>query len=226
MGNRYWKQLAVLGGALSLFAFGAVPALAVDKCPAGTAPSFTAVGVYVSPEAADPRIWSGDVNLHAACGTDPLSGVAVTGIYATSNGKIPGLMASADGSLPTTLLNVFTGKGYPTDKTFLAAPASLATDANGDAHFLLRLTSTDPDFGVLTAPDGGTQIIGAEIQEATGTGIDPSTGGLYDIDWSVKGSIFAATPELDSLALFGSGALGLVGYGMMRIRARRKNDLS
>lgn len=33
-----------------------------------------------------------------------------------------------------------------------------------------------------------------------------------------------ATPELDSVVLFGSGATGLLGYAMMRIRAARKRD--
>ncbi len=34
----------------------------------------------------------------------------------------------------------------------------------------------------------------------------------------------AATPELDSLALFGAGAAGMAGYVVMRIRARRRQD--
>ncbi len=34
----------------------------------------------------------------------------------------------------------------------------------------------------------------------------------------------AATPELDSLALFGTGAAGMVGYVLMRVRARRRQD--
>jgi len=34
----------------------------------------------------------------------------------------------------------------------------------------------------------------------------------------------SATPELDSLALFGSGALGLASYGLIRWRARRGVD--
>jgi hypothetical protein len=35
----------------------------------------------------------------------------------------------------------------------------------------------------------------------------------------------SATPELDSLALFGTGIAGMVGYGLMRVRAtRRRND--
>jgi hypothetical protein len=34
----------------------------------------------------------------------------------------------------------------------------------------------------------------------------------------------AATPELDSVVLFGTGAAGIVGYGLMRLRARRRQD--
>ena len=33
-----------------------------------------------------------------------------------------------------------------------------------------------------------------------------------------------ATPELDSLALFGTGAAGMVGYALMRLRAGRRRD--
>ncbi len=36
----------------------------------------------------------------------------------------------------------------------------------------------------------------------------------------------AATPEVDSLALFGAGAAGMAGYVLMRIRARRQQDNS
>ena len=34
----------------------------------------------------------------------------------------------------------------------------------------------------------------------------------------------SATPELDSLALFGAGAAGMVGYALMRLRAARRQD--
>jgi hypothetical protein len=36
----------------------------------------------------------------------------------------------------------------------------------------------------------------------------------------------SATPELDSLVLFGSGAVGLVGYGLTRLRAGRRQAAS
>lgn len=34
----------------------------------------------------------------------------------------------------------------------------------------------------------------------------------------------SATPELDSLVLFGSGAVAIAGYALMRVRARRRQD--
>jgi hypothetical protein len=37
-----------------------------------------------------------------------------------------------------------------------------------------------------------------------------------------EGFVFAQTPELDSIALFGSGALSMVGYALLRARARRR----
>ena len=37
--------------------------------------------------------------------------------------------------------------------------------------------------------------------------------------------VLNATPELDSLALFGAGAAGMVGYALLRLRAvRRRQD--
>jgi len=39
---------------------------------------------------------------------------------------------------------------------------------------------------------------------------------------NMNGNVFAATPELDSLALFGSGAIGLAGYLLLRRRAATK----
>jgi hypothetical protein len=34
----------------------------------------------------------------------------------------------------------------------------------------------------------------------------------------------SATPELDSLALFGAGVAGMAGYALTRVRARRRQD--
>lgn len=39
---------------------------------------------------------------------------------------------------------------------------------------------------------------------------------------NLTGGIWAQTPELDSIALFGTGALGMAGYGLMRLRLLRR----
>jgi hypothetical protein len=36
--------------------------------------------------------------------------------------------------------------------------------------------------------------------------------------------VVSATPELDSAVLFGTGLLGAAGYGLLRLRARRRDD--
>jgi hypothetical protein len=41
-------------------------------------------------------------------------------------------------------------------------------------------------------------------------------------NWVGGGPALSATPELGSVLLFGSGALGMAGYGLTRLRARRK----
>jgi hypothetical protein len=69
-------------------------------------------------------------------------------------------------------------------------------------------------FTVPSTIPGGTLAYGefnlshVECIGGTGPGPNPQPG---------------ATPELSSVALFGSGALGLVGYAVARYRARRKS---
>jgi hypothetical protein len=69
-----------------------------------------------------------------------------------------------------------------------------------------------------------TSAYGGSLQ--TGSGI--AAGGLPTNTFSGAPAfgpgVWAQTPELDSLALFGTGALGLVGYGLTRLRAGRKRD--
>jgi hypothetical protein len=57
-----------------------------------------------------------------------------------------------------------------------------------------------------------------------GNGNGPgSGGGNSDVGLSNNPNL-AATPELGSLALFGSGIAGAAGYAFMRIRAGRRQD--
>lgn len=50
-------------------------------------------------------------------------------------------------------------------------------------------------------------------------GVTPLTGGAPSAD----GLVFAHTPELDSIALFATGAVGLLSYATLRRRARRSS---
>jgi hypothetical protein len=70
------------------------------------------------------------------------------------------------------------------------------------------------------SPDGSATEVGLQFETGFAT---PSSGGTLPIFMLGGGQIFAQTPELDSLVLFGSGAAGLAGYGLMRIRARRRD---
>jgi len=224
--RRYWNRFAIAAGALGIMAIGASPAsAAMTSCPAGTPAYFTGSTVYLQLEGVN-NVWSAPVTLYAYCGSiDPdhlLTNVAVTGVSAMSTGTIPELEATADGSDPSTqnppafLSTSFPGSALPT-------AAGLHTDSNGAVTFDLRAYSAVQP--VLTGVDGAPQLIGLQLDY----GSAPSS---YDVNGQTVnyqspiggfGGIFAATPELDSLTLFGSGALGLAAYGLMRIRSRRRS---
>jgi hypothetical protein len=59
-------------------------------------------------------------------------------------------------------------------------------------------------------------LVGLHLEVAIGTG-----GGSFPIGGIVGGQIFARTPELGSIALFRSGALGLAGFALARLRMAR-----
>ncbi len=90
----------------------------------------------------------------------------------------------------------------------------------GNAAFLITSPST------LLAPGIWAEDVAVDFQvvsQAWGEPLkDPATGAT--LRPGTFGDILAQTPELDSLALFGSGAAGLVGYGLTRIRAQRRRD--
>ena len=221
MGNYTFKKFVAVGGAIAMLSLGALPAsAAMSTCPAGTPAYFTGSTVFLQPEVTGQDIWSSPVTLYAFCGSvDPanaLSNVTVTGVMASSNGTIPSLMASADGSVPGVLL-----QAAPFPTTVLPMAPNLTTDANGMVQFTLRARSTVQPF--LAGPGGAPQWIGLQFQYGSGTGSLPS-GGTFNETIFGGGSIFAQTPELDSLFLFGSGAAGLAGYAVMRLRATRRRD--
>lgn len=83
-----------------------------------------------------------------------------------------------------------------------------------DGTAVVRLVSTDPGLadGQWFARVGSQFMI---VTTAFGSGVE-----RYGSPFQ-GGSVFARTPELSSLALFGVGGFGAAGYALTRLRARR-----
>jgi hypothetical protein len=64
-------------------------------------------------------------------------------------------------------------------------------------------------------------IASVSVASAQGNGQGQNNNGQGQNN-NNQGLKLSATPELDSLALFGTGLVGLAGYGMVRWRARRR----
>ena len=82
-----------------------------------------------------------------------------------------------------------------------------------------------PNLHLAAQPVGAHIEVVTSIQTSGGTTPLPTMplwGGItFGSVWN-GGSIVATTPELGSLALFGTGAVGLAGYAMMRMRSGRR----
>lgn len=97
------------------------------------------------------------------------------------------------------------------------------TDGNGDLTF--TITSPTPDLDQ-RSNIAGTLRVGSHWESvlqaycnADGTYCD---GDFSDGGGPGTGGDLTATPELNSIGLFGSGAAGLAGYALMRVRAARR----
>jgi hypothetical protein len=91
---------------------------------------------------------------------------------------------------------------------------------SGTATFRITAPST------LLAPGIAAEDVAVDFQVVSsawdGSLLDPATGKI--LQPGTFGDVLAQTPELDSLALFGTGALGILGYGITRMRAARRRD--
>ena len=63
-------------------------------------------------------------------------------------------------------------------------------------------------------------VVGTTTSVVSAAGNGNGNGGGGN-DNGNKGQVVTATPELDSLLLFGTGVAGLAGYAALRWRARR-----
>jgi hypothetical protein len=218
--RKYWNSLLALAGGVALLGMGVAPAsAAVSSCD--TTAYFTGSTVTLQPESwsqTGVMVFSSPVTLTAYCGSvqpgNELSGVPIN-VYADSL-TITDLKLSIDGSYPSQTAPI----GLP---MLQLTPASggLVTDASGRATFTLRAVSeSHPD---LSGPQGSAQPLGLQFDLGTAPGsLTPVSwfGGLFGSgNVGAGGVIYAATPELDSLLLFGSGIASMAGYVVLRRRA-------
>jgi hypothetical protein len=139
-------------------------------------------------------------------------------VYCGLTGEvIPNAQVEIESTLPgDAVLDPTTGNWVP-----MSSPVAISVPAG---ERLITIRSSDP---LLSAPNYrarvGTStvtVVGAFGQALPGNEFPTATG-----------MIWAQTPELGSLALFGAGAASLVGYGLTRMRAgmygaRRRDEES
>ena len=190
--------LALIAGAsLSMASAPVAAANACDTDPTNVLVEFLGVGASntILVLGGD-GYYTGNVLVHVYCGLDgsPVTN-AIVGMWTT----VPG-SAIYDPNTATWA-----------DATNSANPVSISVPT-GDQQLTLR-TST-PDLSGWRARVGADTVTVTQAfgQTVTGTGGYPTA----------SAAIFAQTPELDSLSLFGVGAAGLVGYSLMRRRARSR----
>jgi hypothetical protein len=227
--KEFRNKCAVLSATSALLAVAALPATTASAASSCAAPHFDApFNIYLGREG-ETRVWSTDVTLYAWCNDTSdhpaLSNVQVVGVGATVSQNVGPLLGSANGDVPDVLLPV-NGSPYPANLTTISAanPQGLLTDSTGHVTFHLRVESTDPTVWDLALPDGGPQLVGLYLSYGYSNGpVDPGQLNPLFPNAMGGGAVWAATPELDSLVLFGSGAAGMAAYALVRIRARRRD---
>ena len=77
-------------------------------------------------------------------------------------------------------------------------------------------------LGLAAATAALSLVVLASPASAANCGNDKDVGNAQDCKDKDDKTSFSATPELDSVVLFGAGLTGLGGYALMRLRARRR----
>lgn len=186
----------ITGSALGLASTPVAAASACDADPANIEVEFLGVGASntVLILGGD-GYYQGNVLVHVYCGLDnSLVTNAVVGMYT----NLPG----------SAVFNPVTN-GWD-DATNSSSPVSINVPT-GDQEITLRTSS--PDLSGWRARVGSDVVT---VTQAYGQAVNGTDG--YPV---ANAGIWAQTPELDSISLFGSGAAGLVGYLLLRRRASR-----
>jgi len=130
--------------------------------------------------------------------------VAIEAFCAQSGGAPTGWIAGADITIALSGAGgtVITVNGLPSPQTLITGPTG---------QLAFTLATTNPSSLNLNIS------IGTHTELLVRAFGKPVAGpGLF-------GNIFARTPELGSIALFATGAAGMAGYAVARLRSRRRN---
>lgn len=102
--------------------------------------------------------------------------------------------------------------------SFDGQPATSTTPATISLPLGIKVVDIVADQDTLAPDQFFARVGGDTISTVAAYGSSVPAG--YNL--TMTGNLFAATPELDSLVLFGTGGLGLAGYALLRRRARRR----
>jgi hypothetical protein len=129
-------------------------------------------------------------------------------VFCSLNGQDLGEVTNAEVAITSTVPNV----------TFDGKPATTSNPAHIDLPLGMETVTIAAPQSTLAVNQFFARIGENNVVTVEAYNQEVPTG--YGLN--MNGNVFAATPELDSLALFGSGAVGLAGYVVMRRRARSK----
>jgi hypothetical protein len=140
--------------------------------------------------------YQGDVRVRVYCGID--------------NQLVPNSVVR----MSTTVPNSFVRTDASTNTWVAATEPAYAEVSLPSGEGIVSIKSPDPGLTGWKARVGASTVTvtNAFGQPLSGTGGYPTA----------SGAIWAQTPELGSVALFGTGALGMAGFALLRWRARRQ----
>jgi hypothetical protein len=182
----------------------------------GTALGLASLGFVVanSPAAAQSACFDGSVKVEFL-GVGTSNTIIMEQIDGNYEGQVRvRVYCGADGQLiPNATVDMSTDVPNSTVNGLPATDPAAVSLSIPSGEQLVTLRSTDPDLSGWKAKVGTNTVT---VTGAYGQSLNPSD---YP---TASGAIWAQTPELGSLALFGSGAAGMAGYVLTRLRARRK----
>jgi hypothetical protein len=210
--------LALVGGAL----FGSLPAAAATISAADCQTQSGTISVRAV------AISQGDTITLSQSGSDGhFEGQGTAEVFCRdrSSGANLGDIPDAQVSIritpndPSIAASTFTISGLNGVPVSSGNPATLGP-FSGTAGFVISAPATLLPQGTVAAD------VAVDVEVVTqawgGTLTDPGTGAT--LHPGTFGDILAQTPELDSLALFGSGAVGIIGYSLTRLRVSKRRD--